>query len=111
MQASKGQASTGERGILQVKEMGRVRHLDSPWLSLLHMVPKASRGWRPCGDYHRLNEVTTPDQYPVPHIQDFTADLDSAKIFFKIDLVHGYHQIPFHPDDISKTAIITFEYL
>ncbi|KAJ8391459.1 hypothetical protein AAFF_G00089330 [Aldrovandia affinis] len=46
---------------------------NSPWASPLHMVPKPDGGCRPCKDYRRLNDATTPDQYPVPHVQDFLA--------------------------------------
>ncbi len=91
----------------KMEEMGIVRRSSSQWASPLHMVPKSSGGWRPCGDFRRLNDVSTSDRYPVPHIQDFSANLAGAKIFSKIDLVRGYHQIPVHPADVPKTAVIT----
>jgi cleavage and polyadenylation specificity factor subunit 1 len=88
-------------------KLGIIRRPKSQWVSPLHVVSKADGEWRPCGDYRQLNGLTKTDSYQVPHIQDFAGQLLGAKIFSKVDLVHGYHQIPVAEADICKTAVIT----
>ncbi|XP_015434215.1 PREDICTED: uncharacterized protein LOC107190013 [Dufourea novaeangliae] len=87
----------------------------SPWASPIHLVPKKDGSWRVCGDYRRLNALTTPDKYPTPHLHDCSVNLHGKKVFLSLDLHKAYNQIPMAPEDVENMAVITpfglFEYL
>lgn len=89
-------------------KIGVCRPSNSPCSSPLHMAPKSDpMDWRPCGDYRRLNAVTTPDRYPVPFITDANNDMSDCEIVSKVDIVRAFHHVPVAPEDVHKTAIIT----
>ena len=66
-------------------------------------------------DYRPLNVVTIKNKYTLPRIDILFDQLAKAKVFSKIDLRSGYHQIKIRPEDIPKTAFSTryglYEYL
>ncbi|GKG09701.1 putative reverse transcriptase domain-containing protein, partial [Tanacetum coccineum] len=51
-----------------------------------------------------LNKLTVKNRYPLPRIDDLFDQLQGSRLFSKIDLRSGYHQLLVHEDDISKTA-------
>ena len=75
-------------------ELGVCYRGKSEWSSPLLVTTKPNGGWRVCGNYRRLNNLTKDDRFPVRSLMDFTADLHGKSIFSKIDLMKGYHQIP-----------------
>jgi hypothetical protein len=66
-------------------------------------------------DYRPLNAVTVKNKYPLPRIDILFNQLAGAKVFFKVDLHLGYHQIKIRSEDVPKTAFSTryglYEYL
>lgn len=71
------------------------------------MAPKTNGEWRPCHYYRLLNFASILDRHPILHLQNFAFGLFGAKIFSRIDLIRGYHQITVHPNDIKVAAITT----
>ena len=102
-----GRLEAAKKEFEDMEKQGIVRRSNSEWSSPLHMVRKSDGGWRPCGDFRQLNLQTTPDRYSCPNIGDLTARLAGCKVFSKLDLRKGYHQVPVNPADIKKTAVVT----
>ena len=67
-------------------------------------VKKKDGTWRLCVDYIQLNKVTIHNKYPFPRIDDLFNQLHGEKMFSKIDLRSGYHQLRIRELDVPKTA-------
>ena len=70
-------------------------------------VDKKDGGNRLCTDYRKLNDVTIKNKYPLPKIEDLFDHLTSAKVFSKIDLKTGYHQLKIRAEDIPMSTFTT----
>jgi hypothetical protein len=96
-------------------EKGFTRPSLSPWGCPAIFVKKKDQTLRMCMDYRPQDEVTIKNTYPLPRIDILFDQLTGARVFSKIDLRSGYHQIRIRPEDIPKTAFTTryglFEYL
>jgi hypothetical protein len=88
-------------------EKGFIRPSSSPWGCPAIFVKKKDPTLRMCVDYRPLNEVTIRNKYPLLRIDILFDQLTGARVFSKIDLRSGYHQIRIRPEDIPKTAFTT----
>ena len=73
------------------------------------IIPKADPTVLPrwVNDYRRLNSVTVPDHYPLPHIDNILADCSKGNIWGKIDMTNSFFQTLMHHNHIKYTATLT----
>jgi hypothetical protein len=94
---------------------GYIHPTSSPWGCPALFVKKKEQSLRLCVDYRPLNAVTVKNKYPLPCIDILFDQLASARVFSKVDLRSGYHQIKIRLEDVPKTVFLTryglYEYL
>jgi hypothetical protein len=96
-----------KKQLQELLDKGFIHPSTSPWGCPALFVKKKDESLRLCIDYHPLNAVTIKNKYPLPGIDVLFDQLVGAKVFSKIDLRSGYHQIKIRASDITKTAFST----
>jgi hypothetical protein len=104
-----------KKQLQELLDKGFIRPSTSPWGCPALFVKKKDESLRLCVDYRPLNAITIKNKFPLPRIDVLFDQLLGAKVFSKIDLRSGYHQIKIRANDIPKTAFSTryglYEYL
>jgi hypothetical protein len=104
-----------QKQLQKLLDKGFILPSTSPWGCTTLFVKKKDESLRLCVDYRPLNVVTIKNKYLLPRIDVLFDQLVGAKLFSKIDLCSGYHQIKIRTSDIPKTVFSTryglYEYL
>nr|GFA25508.1 putative reverse transcriptase domain-containing protein [Tanacetum cinerariifolium] len=86
---------------------GFIKPSSSPWGAPVLFVKKKDESFRMCIDYQELNKPTVKNRYSLPRIDDLFDQLQGSRVYSKIDLRSGYHQLRVREEDIPKTAFKT----
>src|SRR4051812_5947839 len=86
---------------------GFIRPSSSAWRAPSPFVKKSDGTNRLVQDYRPINQATIQKKYPLPPINDLYDQLAGSKVFSKLDLRLGYHQIRVRDVDIPMTAFVT----
>jgi hypothetical protein len=95
---------------MQLEELlkkGYIRPSVSLWGAPILFVKNKDGTLRLCIDFRQLNKYTVKNKYPLPRIYDLFYQLRGAKIFSKIDLRSGYHQVRIKEEYINKISFRT----
>lgn len=85
-------------------QKGYIRLSKSPAGYPVLFAPKKNGKLQLCVDYRQLNKITIKNQHALPLISELQNRIYKARIFSKIDLRDGFHQIRMKEGEQWKTA-------
>ena len=79
--------------IAELRDNSWIEPTDSPWGAPNLFVAKKNQKWRMCMDFRDLNSATVDDSFPLPRIEVLLHKAVQSRVFSKLDLASGFHQI------------------
>ena len=87
----------------ELLDRGFIKLTTSHWGTPVLLAKMKDKTLQLCIDYRQLNRVTIKNKYCLPRIDDLFDQLRGARVYSKIDLHTGYHQLRVREADIPKT--------
>ena len=80
----------------------------TPWVNPVVVVPKSGGGYPPLHRYAEGKPGNTErGRHPIPTVDEIMQSLNGSKVFTKLDLKWGYHQLELTPDSREITTFVT----
>ena len=79
----------------------------APWVNPVVIVPKNNGEIRLCIDMRQANQAIMRRRYPIPTVDEVLHTMNGSKVFSKLDLKWGYHQLELSPESREITTFAT----
>src|SRR5215813_10645311 len=93
--------------LTRLMNLCHIQRLISPYGAPVFFIEEWTGKIRMVTDYCDLNKLTIKNRTALPNILELLDRLKDARIFMKIDLQTGFHNIRVSEEDITKTAFRT----
>ena len=101
-----------EKTLNELLDLDIIERVEEPssWVSPVVCVLKRSGvDIRLCVDMRVVNTSVKRVRHPIPTIDELLQDMNSSKIFSKLDVTWAYHQIELKPESREITTFVTHQ--
>ena len=98
-----------EKKIQELLDYDIIEEVDgpTPWVNPVVIIPKAASDIRLCVDMRRANEAILRGRHPIPTVDELLHSMNGSKVFSKLDLKWGYHQLELSQESRQITTFVT----